>query len=404
MTRRPPLSPCWLLALAILSSPLAGQGSRMPLRRPPLAASADTNDAAAYLALGGRDLEADPKRAMTAYEWALRLDPASADALYGRSVALLIDDNALFNIMMKGPRDEKEAARLRLVDSLRIRAEMLDPFLDPKLDRALDAKARRSTSGYREVDIEASRDYESGRGQSDYQRGLSEWVLGFHRSALRWFESSLDKTRNKAPIHALRGRIFQGQGMSDSALASLRLAVKEYRKADDSSFVFFYEPKSRYLYQIGWVLEALGKAIEAKEVYGQALIEDLSFYPAHQRVALVSLAAGDTATALAEFDLASQIGGHDAVLRVQYAYALAGSRRLAEASDQIQRVIAQEPDDADPHLMLARLYETTDMGDLAVTNYKAFLDRSPRTDLQRGYADERVRALSNTVAKSPGTP
>ena len=54
--------------------------------------------------------------------------------------------------------------------------------------------------------------------------------------------------------------------------------------------------------------------------------------------------------------------------------------------------------------MLARLYEATDMGDLAVTNYKAFLDRSPRTDLQRGYADERVRALSTTVAKSPGTP
>lgn len=388
------------LSLVTLATPAAAQPKPRPVPpRPALAKGADTNDAAAYLALAREQVEANPRKAIAAYTWALRLDPSSAEALDGLAIATLMDDDGLFNTWMRGPRDRKEAERTRVVDSLMVEAELINPFLDGRSQMPLVRKARRGTSGFVEVDNSASRDYEGAR-YSDYVKGWSEYRLGYLQSALKWWGSALGKEKVRAPIHALRGRVFQVLGQSDSAIASLKLAIKEYTKGEDSSLVFFYQPKARFFYQLGWIYEGLGRTADAKEAYGQALTEDLSFYPAHQRLALIALAANDSATAIAEFDIATQAGARDAVLRVQYAYALSAARRLGDAAQQLQEVIAHHPDYADPYLLIARLYEATDMADLAQVQYQAFLARASRTDVQRPFATERLAALG----KPAGTP
>ena len=77
--------------LAGLSAPAVAQGAKPP-SRPRLARNADTNDAAAYLALAERELDVDPAVAARAFYWVARLDPANARAYYGQRVATFLSD------------------------------------------------------------------------------------------------------------------------------------------------------------------------------------------------------------------------------------------------------------------------------------------------------------------------
>ncbi|MBI3790430.1 MAG: hypothetical protein HY275_06085 [Gemmatimonadetes bacterium] len=375
-----------------------GKGKVTEPKRPKVEADMDTNDAQAYLLVGAHQIDDRPAVARDAYWWAVRLDPGSAQAWYGLYMATIFADDGLVRMQIRGADNARDRAEERRLDSLDLRVELLNPFMRRNLESRLVAhiaSVLRVSPQLLTDDLQRRSDVWFGR--------ISLWD-GNLPLALDGFARALRTAKQKAGIHATRGLIFQQMGNVDSSMASFKLAVTEARKIEDTALVRFYQPKARYLYQMGWLLESLEKPAEAKEMYGQALVEDLSFYPAHQRIALLALAAGDTTTALAEFDLAVQAGPQDVVLRLQYAYALAATRKLAEASQQVQLVINQEPWYADPYLMLARLYDATDMGDLALVNYRTFLDRSPNTDLQRAFATERLAALSATAAKSPGAP
>ena len=122
------------LALAVSVVPAAdAQRLGPPQKRPKLAASADTNDATAYLALGTRELETAPDEAAAAFYWAARLDPSSADALYGRSVALAMRKATTLSTYLY-PRSYKArtAKDMLVMDSLRFRALRLDPLFYPR--------------------------------------------------------------------------------------------------------------------------------------------------------------------------------------------------------------------------------------------------------------------------------
>ncbi len=389
------------LALGLLLSlvrPVSAEaqekGAATPPQRPKIEAGMDSNDASAYLLTGSRMIDERPEVARAAYWWASRLDPGSPLALYGLSVASILADDALLSIRLRGGAKVEERARMRQIDSMSLRAELLDPFFQRTLERKYIPRVA-ALYGVTPQDIGISM---MKRGELSYAM-LSVWEGRYHQAIESYAKVLSRSTVNASAIHGTRGVLFQAVGQPDSALASLRRAIADSKKVEDTALVRFYQPKARYLFQSGWLLEAMEKGADARDAYQQALVEDLSFYPAHQRLALLALAAGDTATALLEFDLAVQTGGHDAVLRVQYAYALAGSRKLAEASEQVQQVIAREPYYADPYLMLARLYEAADMQDLALTNYQSFLERSPQVDPQRGFAHDRVKALG--AAKAP---
>lgn len=382
--------------LAVARTPLSAQATAKQPRRPKVEADMDTNEAQAYLLVGQHQLEKQPEVAKAAFYWAARIDPGSAPAYYGLRVATTMAEDGLVRMFWYGTKNARDRADLRTLDSLDMRAELLDPFLQPTLMRTLIART---------AEVEGMTPQDLGtRLANAGPLAFAQMSMfdGRYDVALESFAKLIKRdVKGTSYYHAMRGRLFQYLGNADSAFGSLKRAIAEAKKVEDTALVRFYQPKARYLYQMGWLHESLDRPNEARDAYGLALVEDLSFYPAHQRLALLALAQGDTTTAISEFDMAVQAGSHDVVLRVQYAYALAATRKLAEASQQIQQVIAKEPYYADPYLMLARLYDATQMSDLAAESYKAFLERAPKADLQRQFAADRVQALAGTASKAP---
>src|SRR5947207_9509235 len=80
---------------------LQAQGGKVP-KRPNLEEGADTNFAPAYYEFGMRKIERDPQKAADAFYWATRLDPAWAQPVYARRIALLMAD----------PRLDRKSTRL----------------------------------------------------------------------------------------------------------------------------------------------------------------------------------------------------------------------------------------------------------------------------------------------------
>src|SRR5205814_9741185 len=74
-----------------LMASLTGAQQRMP-DRPDLPGGADRHDAWSYYRLGQSMLIREPQKAADAFYWAARLNPAWAEAYYGRRVALLLRD------------------------------------------------------------------------------------------------------------------------------------------------------------------------------------------------------------------------------------------------------------------------------------------------------------------------
>ena len=99
------------------------------------------------------------------------------------------------------------------------------------------------------------------------------------------------------------------------------------RKRDKKELVYVYESKALVEHTIATVYQRMGNAAAAREAYGRALQEDLSYYPAHMQLAYMAIEVNDTTTALAEMDLAAQLRNDDASVRYIYGATLAGVGR-----------------------------------------------------------------------------
>lgn len=271
---------------ACTSLPAAAQRSAAAPKRPKLPALADTNEARNYLDLGVRLADASPAEAATAFYWASRIDPGLSDALYGRRIALLLeDDNLLGKYMADRDRDSKAQ---RALDSLQLRAVMLNPFLYRRLDvtlltsyyrRSIQRGTERSGSAQpssNEIDFAI----ETWLTQSGpYMRGWMAYGRTDFRAALAYYADALKRTKEKAGLRVERGRIFAMQGQADSAIAEFRLALAEQRKADAKDVVVLYNSKAVLEQGIGLLLEQQDSVAAAREAYGRALQEDLAIGP-----------------------------------------------------------------------------------------------------------------------------
>lgn len=373
-----------LVCLALASGSSARAQDTVP-PRPRFSAESDTNDAQAYLLLAVRSIRNDERAAGAAYYWASRIDPASAMAMYGRAISTI-----------RAPsRNAFQKAELRRVDTLLLRASLLEPFLHRNLDPGIVPAI---TGGSRAVMLYLEASGPARLAWTAYSERRFVDAAGFYTLALDEIKApALGILR--ALIHGRRGEAFWLGGEPDSAIAELGLALKEQQRREDKKLVRFYQPTAAYEYQLGWMLERTDHKPDAREAYGRALTEDLAFYPAHVRLAVLALEAGDTATALGEFDVAVQAGPNDAGLRYQYGWVLTAAHKLAEASQQLQQAVALEPWFAEPRILLAKLYEISDMADLAQLEYQAFLDRSAQLNEQRAFAQERLRVLKSGGAK-----
>jgi tetratricopeptide (TPR) repeat protein len=400
-----------LLSIIVAVCPLAAQKVALVPQRPHLQVGADTNDAAAYSRYGLQMASSKPAESVKAFYWATQIDPSSAEALYGlrTSTLLAMSSGDLFDYF-DWSRKKRSPENLAL-DSVLYRAYTMNPFVNRNLDVALiRAIIEASAIKYNPSIDRAELGHDVLERLSAMRReGWLSYAEGRLPDALEGYGKELhDKGRNKkdheendSEIHANRARVFYQMGNMDSARAELTAAIAGFREKDKKDVVILYESKAMYEQSLGMINERANKPDEAREAYGQALTEDLSYYAAHSRLARLQLKAGDTTAAITEMDLAIQLQPNDPALRYAYAVVLIKAKRDADAATQLKKSIAADPYYAEPRLLLARISDVEEYTDEAVKGYQDYVSLASRTDPQLPAVKARLVALTSTVAATP---
>lgn len=396
-----------LAVAAVLPTRTDAQKDAREPRRPRLAQGADTNDAHAYFNYGVSKLDRDPGDAADAFYWAARINPLYADAFYGRRVALLLTDKRRLRRYWSGDRRTVQSDEVRRIDSLFYHALTLDPFLYQRLDRyMLDAIVRDYSDEYaRANDVPISEvQYAIEREMSGWGPAFNGWrayTEGDFQRALELYAMAIKQAKHKSGLRVDRGRLFFQLDHADSALGELTAAIDEVRKEDKKELVFVYESKALLEQSVGMVQYRMGNVAAAKESYGRALEEDLSYYPAHVQLAYLALEAKDTTTALSEMETAVQLRGDDPGTRYLYGYTLASVQKLKEAEEQLRKAVELDPMFALPYHKLGEVLEAEARPAEALVAYNGYVAHASLNDTRRDEAVDRVKTLG---AMQQGTP
>lgn len=405
------------LLVALTTTPtsalaVALQQRRPDVERPRLASGADTNEARAYYDRGLALLERDPATAAAAFLWATRLEPGWAEALHARRVAGFMANPRLLVRYLDGDRKTVRSADVQRLDSLESRAQRISPFLTRDLDKPFylryvvawveDAQLRRGgrpmDGGERmELEFVVERLLRSVEVSPWLRAHLAESQHKFSE-ALGLYRSALSQSRNTVGIHRDLAQLFYVTGVFDSSLVHLKAALDELRRRDADRLVYVYESKEFFEHAIGVIHEHRGDLAAAREAYGRAMQEDLSYYPAHLRLGLLALATADTAQALQELSLAVEVAPAEGTLRVTYGALLAQVGRLDEAVAQLRKAVELEPYYPLPYYVLGRLGEALRRRDQALDDYRAFLARASQRHSRR---DEVVRRVADLEVLPP---
>lgn len=391
--RRPILRSVFALASAVflVATPLSAQRGGKPVPRPKLRDVTDTNDAQAYYDAGLQRINNDPDYAADAFYWAARINPGWGDPLYGRRAALLLQKRTLLNAYM-ADNYRSRGKELNALDSLYAHALMLNPFLYRRLDRQLFINWL--TDGDRQAQAEYA--YEINTAIMRAPPATQAWYAysnGNFPRALELYGRAIEQTRETAGLHIERARILGMRNEVESAVAEFQLALGELRQKEDKKLVVIYNSKALAEYSIATLLEGAGDAKKARDAYGRALQEDLSYYPAHMRLGLLALTEGDTTAAMSELALASDIATDDAYVHYLNGWVLGKAKHTAEAVAELKKATELEPYYALPNLVLGAQYETLEKGPEAVAAYERFLALASQHDPQRTFASERVEDL-----------
>lgn len=360
---------------------------------------ADTNTASHYYNAGLAWLEKEPDRAADAFYWATKLNPLAAENYYARRIALLMSDTRRLTRYWQGDRGVLKSKEVKYADSLYFYALTLNPFFYQKLDNVM----------FRAIVREIA-DEMSGRGRgsavaAEYEietylrsapasfRAWRAYSSGNFPMALELYAQAIRSARRKAGLRVDRGRIFYQINKADSALTELTLAMDEMRKRDAKDAVYFYESKALVEQSIGMAHVRLGNIPAAKEAFGRALQEDLSYFPAHVQLSLLALGAKDTTTAVSEMDLAVQIRADDPALRYLHGYVLHSFNRMEEAEIHARKAIELNPVYAASFQLLGSVLEAQQKPAEALAAYKSFVALASRFDTRLPQVMERVKAL-----------
>ena len=389
----------------VCASPAVGQAPRVHdvPPRPVLWAQADTNSAASYFSHGSALLDKKPAEAAAAFYWAARLQPGWADALYGRRVALLMSDPERLVRYMQGHRATARLPEVQAIDSLQLRALALDPFFIERFDRqflrfyliraVMENMRRGSGESSEELASHLVREY-----LQTSDGSTRAWVMyseGRFGEAVTQYESAIRNApgRDRPFLQTQLARVSFFAGNLPKAAEHFTAAAQGRRESDTRDLVRVYESKAILEHSLGAVYEEMGNATAAQEAYGRALQEDLSFGPAHRRLSAMAMARGDSATAVSELALAVELSPAEPGLRYEYGMLLVHTRKTADAFTQFEKAAELEPFYAAPRLMIARIYDASDVHDLALVNYRAYLERASKTDEGLAVAQARVAVL-----------
>jgi len=360
-------------------------GAELP--RPRLPANADTNAASAYyqfaepLVRFGQQLDT----AEMALYWASRLDPAWPDPIFARAMVLLraLQHDA-FETWLK-TRSIKAARhvgltprQVQLVDSLMRIAWARNPFLYTGLE-------------FPQVDPRRLGDPVQGG-------SLAYGTRQFAR-AESLFAVALRKHPEDVGVRIYRAQALFFLGRYDSTVVELAAARDSVRGRADVRMSAVPISGEMFEYAIGIVRVQQDDFPAARAAFERALTANLGFYWAHARLAGAALALGDTATALAELDLAVQLEDRDPVLRLYYGAVLHAARKLEPAVLQLRKAIELDLYYAAPYYWLAAAYAAQGRRQDAIEQYRSFVARAAQTDPDRARA---ARALATLGAPLPG--
>ena len=340
-------------------APAARDTTPLPAR-PNRGLGADTNSAQGYFEYGMQIVYRKPEEAARAFYWAHRIDPTSGDALYALHAATIlampVDELIAYLHVDKETRSPKYAA----LDSMDYFAYQMNPFvfgsLDPSvLYRIIEAKTleahKHATSRDVNMNIFSVTAGDANYAWIQYARNQLPEALATYAKVLsdtssfpRWAKArdsvAIRKHRQAlaSQLHAQRGRIFYMLDSMDSARVEMTAALDGMRAHDDKDQTFLYHSKAMYEQSLGMIYQRTNQIDLAREAYGHALEEDLSYYAAHMHLAQLDLARRDTAAALVEMDLAVQLNPNDPVVRLRYAETLVHASATAMLPRSYERL------------------------------------------------------------------
>ncbi len=368
---------------------------------------ADAADAHAVYQAGVDILSRNPAAAADAFYWAARLDPTWADPLYARRLALLMAQPQLFQLYLEGNRQLHRSPGVASVDSLYLRAYMLNPFLQPKLDiiayrRVVASSIERQLrlDGVTSVSSMELENYidQSLRAGSPSVRAWMAFSEGRYDDAVRNYRSALGRD-DEPYLRAGLARALFHSGQHAQSRTEFANALDGLRRQDEDRVVRVYESKATYEHAIGLAAEALGDAQAAREAYARALQEDLSYHPAHVQLGVLALSLGDTATALSELALAAEIAPNDVRTRYEYGRTLTRTAQYTDAERELRTAIELEPLFAPAYAALGDALAGAGREAEARAAYADFLTRASRSTPLRADVEARVRALGGGAAR-----
>ena len=416
-------------AHASAAAPTARDSSAIPAR-PRLDSAADSNSAQTNYAYGMKMVYDNPEEAVRAFYWASRIDPSSGDALYALRTAKLIAMNDRELAAYLGYGHGKRTPEQLALDSLIYRAYAVNPFLFSSIDGALmrrSIEAEITTMFPTITPALLSRTIAS-RMQNAANKPWMAYTEGHFQAALDAYARQLevssypgDAAAKKNPnarekrysemrkigrayaeveMHAQRARIFYQIHEFDSAGTEMTAAISLLQAQDSGDFALLYQSKAIFNQSLGMIYEHDRRFDLAREAYGRALQEDLSYYPAHSRLAQLELEKGDTTSALSEMDLAVQLEPGDPALRYRYAEVLVHARRDAEAAQQLRKSIALDAQYGSPHLLLATIGDFEGYATDAIDEYQRYVALAARNDPQLPRVRMRLTKLSAGLAST----
>ncbi|HTT69029.1 MAG TPA: hypothetical protein VMF70_13470 [Gemmatimonadales bacterium] len=395
-----PVAFCLLVASA---TPLAAQGNgpgKMP-RRPALPSGSDTCDAYAYYQLGMARVHDDPETAAAAFYWTHRLSPDAAVAYYAERIALLLADRYVLSGYIEDDRRTLQSADVRRIDSLEVRALTLDPFFPQQLDELLIVTyfTNRIHDDYRQHGEEVSDldvEFYVRSALRTLGPATSAWLAfgrGEYRQAADYWAGEERHHRKDSDLRAWRARALFLLGQPDSARVELDSALAVARRSDAEKMKYVYDSKVLWEYEIGRIDELQGRDSAAREAYQQALVEDLSFYPAHSRLAYIAMRTVDTATAVTELQRAIELKPDDYTARLLLGTVLAARHETGPATEQLRRAAEAEPWVPQPHLVLGDALRLAGDHDGAVTEYQRFVALAARSHRDLAAVRQRLAEL-----------
>ena len=365
-----------LAVTCLTASSLGAQKQEKIPKRPTLFAGADTNSWNAYFQHGLSNLSRRPGLAADAFYWARRLEPRAPEPLFAAWVAFWKQQGVerYFDYLweQRGVHRRKDVLQM---DSLRDEALRRNPML------------------YQGLQIRIIEELLPLQGTVDpFVYGLLAYGSGqMPEAAVQFAKAAKDKKNLNARYY--RALAFYQLMQHDSAATELQHILTELRKQESKKLIRYYESKEMIEFAIGTLMLGKGDLPAAREAFGRALTENLSFSVAHARLGAIALAEGDTATGLQELEQAVQLDSLDINARLLFANTLLLRGRATEARAHYEQIVAREPWFADPYFPLAFILEFEEKRDEAAAAYAKFAERALLSDARIEKARAKVAEL-----------